>query len=264
MPNGELETLLQRGREAWPRIELDLAAFEQHVRRLEARGASPRAEHAADLYLACACAANVAGAVDAFEATFADKVSRAIGAVDASPEFIEEVLQLLRIKLFVKAPPKIADYGGRAKLSTWLATAASRTALNLRESRWGRAHAALDDEPLAVPCDLDVRYVRERYREHFQLAVSIAVGRLSSKERTLLRLHLGERLGIDRLAVVYGVGRSTVARWLAAARATLLDEARREAQARLGISPSELLEVGADLRSVIDVSLMRLLASRDS
>jgi len=264
MSSHEFEALFRLGRDAWPRLELHPDVFESHARRLASEGGPPRAEHAADLYLACACATKVPGAVDAFERAFTEQISQAIVGIDRSPEFIGEALQLLRIKLFVKAPPKIGDYGGRAKLRTWLAMAAGRTALNLRESMAGRAHAALDAEPLAASGDLNVDYVRERYRSDFQLAVSLAVQRLPNKERTLLRLHLGERMGIDRLAVVYGVGRSTVARWLVAARTTLVDEARREAQARLGVSESELVAVGADLQSAIHVSLVRLLASQGS
>ena len=262
MEVGEIDALFQRGQTGWPDLPLDPTVFGRHVHDVASRGEPPRAEHAADLYLACACATKVRGAVEAFERAFADPMAQAIDRVGRSPEFKKEALQLVFIKLFVKDPPKIGDYAGRAKLRTWLAVAAGRTALNLRESSGARVHAALEAQPLVASGDLDLDYVRERYRSDFQLAVSVAVARLSSKERTLLRLHLGERLGIDRLAVVYGVGRSTVARWLAAARTTLLAEARREAQARLGVSESELVEVGADLRSAIDVSLIRLLASR--
>jgi RNA polymerase sigma-70 factor (ECF subfamily) len=70
-------------------------------------------------------------------------------------------------------------------------------------------------------------------------------------------------MSIDRLAAVYNVGRSTAARWLAAARETLLDEARREVHARIGATPSELRDLGPDLQSVLHVSLVRLLTTSD-
>jgi RNA polymerase sigma-70 factor (ECF subfamily) len=264
MDRSELEKFFQIGRAQWPAIALDADVLARHVEELTARAGAPLVEHAADVYLACACAHGARAAVETFESHFSETILRAVARVDRSPEFAEEALQVLRIKLFVKVPPKIADYGGRAKLRTWLATAAVRTSLNLVESNKGRAHEPLEAEPPGVPLDLDVEYVRGRYRQDFQVAMAAAIARLSSRERALLRLHLGERMGIDRLAVVYGAGRSTVARWLVAARSALLEEARRELQARFGVTPSELIDVGADLRSVMEVSLIRLLASQNA
>jgi hypothetical protein len=46
-----------------------------------------------------------------------------------------------------------------------------------------------------------------------------------------------------------------------AARDKLIEEARGELETRLGVSPSELVEVGADVKSVLEVSLVRLLQS---
>jgi RNA polymerase sigma-70 factor (ECF subfamily) len=260
----DIEALFERGRAAWPSLALDRAAFERHVADLAAKGDPPLAEHAADLFLACACATGVRGAVEAFEAAFRATILRAVQKVDASPEFVEEAGQDLRIRLFVRSPPKVAAYGGRAKMSTWLTTVTMRSALNFRAAVGDRAADALDSRPVAAPIDVEREYVRERYRRDFQAAVAAATTRLTTRERSLLRLHLGERMSIDRLAVVYGVGRSTTARWVAAARGKLLDEARAELEARFGVSPSELVEVGADLRSALEVSLVRLLHSVQS
>jgi RNA polymerase sigma-70 factor (ECF subfamily) len=262
----DIDALFANGRSAWPALALDRAAFERHLSELAAmaKGEPPHAEHAGDLYLACACVAGVRGAVEAFDAAFRATILGAIRKVDASPEFVEEAVQDLHIRLFVRAPPKIAAYGGRAKLSTWLTTVTLRTALNLRAQLGDRVADTLDSRPLAAPGDMERDYVRERYRDDFKAAVAAATERLTTRERSLLRLHLGERMSIDRLAVVYGVGRSTTARWVAAARSKLLDEARAEIEARFGVSSSELVEVGADLQSAMEVSLVRLLHSAGS
>jgi RNA polymerase sigma-70 factor (ECF subfamily) len=144
---------------------------------------------------------------------------------------------------------------------TWITTVTRRTALNLRASREGRPQEPLDEHPIPVAAVLERDLVRARYRKDVQQAVEAATSRLTSRERTLLRLHLGERMSIDALAAAYGVGRSTAARWIVAARQKLIDEARAELERRLGVSPSELVEVGADVRSVLEVSLVRLLQS---
>jgi RNA polymerase sigma-70 factor (ECF subfamily) len=256
----EASTLFDLGRAAWPTLGLAPTDFDRYVTRLEAEGTSPQEKYAADLYLACACATKVGGAVEAFERAHGNGLRRAMARIERSEAFVEEALQLVRIALFVAEPPVIGGYGGRAKLATWATTIATRTALGLRKARSGRSHEPIEGVAVGVAANLELDYVRERYRDDFRDAVRVAIERLSTKERALLRLHLGERLGIDRLAVVYGTPRSTVARWLATARATLMEEARREVQARLGVTPSELVEVGADLWSAIDVSLVRLLA----
>jgi RNA polymerase sigma-70 factor (ECF subfamily) len=258
MESPDLDALFEQGRAAWPALALARPTFDAYVAE---HAEPPRAEHAGDLFLACACAAGVRGAVDAFEASFRPTILRTIQKVDRSPEFAEECHQALRIRLFVSAPRRITMYGGRAKMSTWLTTTTLRTALNLRASRCDRPIDELDEHPLAAEVNVEQDLVRERYRRDVQLAVEAATQRLTTRERSLLRLHLGERMSIDRLAVIYGVGRSTTARWVAAARGKLLDEARAEIEARLGVSPSELVEVGADVRSALEVSLVRLLAS---
>jgi RNA polymerase sigma-70 factor (ECF subfamily) len=258
--HSDIERLFEQGRAAWPALQLERNAFDRRVSELASRG-EPRVDHAADLYLACACTEGVRGAIDAFETSFAKGILRAIEQVDRAPEFVEEASQILRIKLFAIAPPKIAAYGARAKLSTWLTTAALRTALNLRASRGGRSHEEIDEHPLAAAALAERDFVRERYRADVARAVEAAIQGLTTRERSLLRLHLGERMSIDRLAVAYGVDRSTAARWVAAARRKLVDGARAEIEARLGVSPSELVEVGADVRSALEVSVIRLLGS---
>jgi RNA polymerase sigma-70 factor (ECF subfamily) len=69
-------------------------------------------------------------------------------------------------------------------------------------------------------------------------------------------------MSIDRLAVAYAVGRSTAARWLADARATLLEETRRDLHERLRVTPSEIRDLGQALDGEIEVSVLRLLESR--
>jgi len=82
---------------------------------------------------------------------------------------------------------------------------------------------------------------------------------LGDRERTLLRLHLGERLSIDVLASMYSVNRATAARWLVAARQQLLSRARAAIRASLGSSDEELESLGVLLQSQLHVSLTRRL-----
>jgi RNA polymerase sigma-70 factor (ECF subfamily) len=256
-----VQDLLASGGARWPDLTTDASAFERHVRALCDRSEPPQLRHAADLYLAFACATGVPGAVAAFEALFAGTLASAIARIDGSPAFLEETAQALRVKLFVRDPPKIASYGGRAKLSSWLTTFAARGALDEREAAGEPTeHSSLADR-LESGANPEVDYIRARYKADFEAAVAAALTRLTGRERGLLRLHLGARMSIDGLAVAYGVGRSTAARWLASAREKLLKETHSEVRARLGATESAIRDFGLELGSQLAVSVVRLLGS---
>ena len=135
-----------------------------------------------------------------------------------------------------------------------------RTALDLRRGKENGAKDALTSaigERIAKGPELV--YMREKYREAFADALRVALGELSERERALVRMNVVERMGIDRLARVYGCGRSTVARWLTTAREKMLDSIRTQLRRDLGITESEVQSLAGALRSDLDVSIARLL-----
>ena len=254
------EAALAAGRAAWPKIPLEPAVFARHLATLGRDGAPPPPDHAADVYLACACAHGVPQALRALDDLLTRETANVVRRVDRSPAFIEDVLQAVREKLLVSKPPKIAEYGGRASLRSWLATTAVRTALNMRRRKDDVAMTHLPSsigEKLAHEPELEI--LRERYREPFAEAVRASLASLTTKERALLRMHLGERMSVDRLAAAYGVGRSTTQRWLAAACECLLELTKERLRAQLGLTSSELESLAALVRSDLDVSVVRLL-----
>lgn len=255
------EDLYRAGAAAWPSLPIEQAAFETYLLALPEAARPSSLVHAADLYLACGCALAREDALTEFESRFERVLASAVARIDRSPDFVEDAVQSLRIKLFVRRPPKIAAYGGRAKLSTWLTTLAVRGALDHRDARGERPadERILDALEASVSPELD--YLRGRYKREFEGALQVALARLEQKDRGLLRLHLGERMSIDRLAIAYGVGRSTAARWLAAARDALVEHTERELRERLGTTASEVRDLGKALRSQLEVSFLRLLGS---
>jgi RNA polymerase sigma-70 factor (ECF subfamily) len=259
------------GRSAWPQLPLEFEAFRRHFER-HASSEGPRAEsHAADVYLACACAHGMDDAIAAFERTFAADMGRAVASIDSSRAFIDETLQVVRERLFVPKngrPGRIADYAGRSSLRTWLSAVVVRSAISLRRHKGARPHKAFtseDDRPL-VERGPELAYLRRRYKDAFEEAVRTALARLPAKQRMLLRLNLVQRMSVDKLGTAYRVSRSTAARWLANARQELLEQARAELCAKLGIVSAELDSLAAEIRSQIDVSVLRLLGdtNRDS
>ncbi len=252
------------GKSAWPGLALDADVAARHVAERADDDALP-IEHAADLYLACACTHGVAGAAEAFERTFASDLDAALSRVAPSGAARDDARQALRVKLLVAEEgelPRISAYAGRAPLKRWLAAAAVRLALNLRRNMADKPHdmfssALGQNAGEARAPELD--YVRANYKTEFEEAVRTALRALSSRDATLLRLHLEERLGIDALATMYKIGRSTAARWLQAARAALEAGVRTELHERLNLTPSELESLAGALLSQLDVSVIGIL-----
>jgi RNA polymerase sigma-70 factor (ECF subfamily) len=217
------------------------------------------------MYLAWACAEGNSEALAALERVLTSDVARALASADSSQAFVEEMLQVTREHLLVRRsgkPGRVADYGGRASLKTWLCAVAVRLAISRRRRKGEQRH-----EQLSTDHDLrlagggpEFEYLRGRYKSVFEDAVRSAIEQLPAKERMLLRLNVVDGMSVDELGALYKVGRSTAARWLASARRALLEAARRDLRTRLQLSPEEFESLAGDLSSQLEVSVLRLLA----
>ncbi|MCA9711271.1 MAG: sigma-70 family RNA polymerase sigma factor [Myxococcales bacterium] len=220
-----------------------------------------------DLYLAVACTQGDQAALRAFERRVMPEADAAIRGIDREPAFVDEVRQRVRTKLLVAEPghpPKLADYAGRGPLAGWLSVVALRTALNLVRDR-RRADPLAGDRwaaALVLPAtdDLELEHLKQSYGAELREALVEASRTLSDRERAVLRLCFVDGLSIDRIGAIYGVHRSTAARWLQRARAGLHEATRERLAARLRTTPTQLSSVDRLVHSQIDVSLGGLLA----
>lgn len=244
-------------RAAWPDVAVDEAWFAAVIARRLPADVEPLAGLAGlrvpDLYLACACVRGQADALRAFERSFGDQLAAAARRGGATAP--DEVVARLRERLLVGPDAKLADYAGAGPLARWLKIAAQRLAIDMGRSDRVRGNdpASRGDGELVDRIgseDPELQLLKDRYREAFREAFSRAMAALTPRARTMLRLHLIHGLSIDEIAPMHDVHRATAARWLAAARAEVLEGSR----ARLG----ELL--AADAREV--ESIMHLIASR--
>jgi RNA polymerase sigma-70 factor (ECF subfamily) len=257
--------------------------------------------HAADLYLAFACADQVPGALAVFEGTCGSIIDNALSG-QATAAFADDAKQLVREKLFIggdggagddastelglpsgvsrgrgrepsegareniepSAGPRILSYAGRGPLAAWVAVSAQRTALSLRrkEASAQARHRAAAAEEFAASVHPELAYLKRTYRAAFVTSFEEAFAALTNRERTLLRLHLVSRLRLEQMAPMFQVNISTVSRWLAGARESLLTQTREGLRRSLHLSPGEFDSLARLLRSQIDVSLVRLLADR--
>jgi RNA polymerase sigma-70 factor, ECF subfamily len=75
----------------------------------------------------------------------------------------------------------------------------------------------------------------------------------------LLRYNVLEGLNIEEIGKIYGVHRATVARWITAARESILGRTRDELERRFGITAVEIDSIVRLVQSRLDVSMERVL-----
>jgi RNA polymerase sigma-70 factor (ECF subfamily) len=249
------QTILSAGRAAWPTVELSADTIATHIERFRELSAT----HAADLYLACACAEGSTEAVRIFERQFLAAVADYVRRFDARPAFADEVRQILAERLLASRPPKIGEYAGRGALGGWIRVAAVRVAIDLQRKSGVMPRERGDFPELAAGFVApEAALLRERHKAAFEAAFRRAMQSLAAKQRTLLKLQIVDGLGIDELGALHRVHRATCARWLEAARQQLFDETYRELHGALKLSPSEFGSLRAAVMSEIAVSLTAL------
>lgn len=264
---GALRDAIGAAREQWPALDLDEEEFviylAQRVGAVDATGL--RGLHASDLYLCCGCALGDPRSLRSFEERLVPEAAAALARAGITTELRDEVLQQLRMRLFVpdsEGRARILDYSGRGALVSWLRVAVVRIALNLRESQRRYVQVEPDDELFeALPAapDPEFLFLKSAYREPCRAALKEAVAALPELERTLLYLQFIDGLGIDQIGALYQVSRATAARWLVHARGSLLRETQRRLAAQLKISPEEATRLIREVQSQLLSTLSGLL-----
>ena len=82
---------------------------------------------------------------------------------------------------------------------------------------------------------------------------------LDDRERMVYRLHIIEGLTVERIAKTYGVSHSTISRWMASARASIVAEAQRLLRDEIRASEDDYESMSRLLVSQLDLSVSRLL-----
>jgi RNA polymerase sigma-70 factor (ECF subfamily) len=263
MGGGEtLGARIAQARRLLPPLAVADEVLDAHVARWSAAAGDAPVE-VVDLVLARACASGEPAALVHFDATYSGDMVGALATFRADRDFIDEVLQTVRERLFVGASPKILDYAGRGSLRAWLRAVVMRTALNARRRRvTDPGPSAADDALLEVAApagDPEVAEIVARYGAAYKEAVHEALAELPPEDRNVLRLSLLEGLGIDAIARIYDVHRATVARWVGRAREAVVEGARRRLGERARLDASELASITRACRTTLDLSLIRAL-----
>ena len=218
----------------------------------------PTPEGAAELYLAIACARGDEAAIRTFERDYLSAVPAALASTKLPAATVEDIRAAVRDKLLLDG--KIVEYAGLGRLRGLVQVTASRLAID-RIRHDSKEQALPEGDRLAAVGDVEMSLIKAQYREAFAAGFTEAVAQLPRRDRNLLRLHLLGGVTLEQLAQMYGVHRATVVRWLAAAREAVLAGTRAHVADRLHPPADELDEMFDLVRSRVELSVERLLAS---
>lgn len=217
--------------------------------------------HAADFYLATSCAHGIDSALEAFSALFGQEIDSAIRKAGLPPADADDLRQRIWQKLFVHSPQAsaaISRYSGAGGLRGWVRMTAARTLIDQKRLRGPRREVSADEQVLEAllepEVDPELAYLKEHYRREFTDCVARALGKVHSRARSVLKYSLADSLPIDDIGQIYGVHRATAARWLAKAKAELIDRLRDELGARFSVDAPEYTSILRLVRSGVQLN----------
>jgi RNA polymerase sigma-70 factor, ECF subfamily len=262
----------EKARAAWPTVMLPAEPFVRHLAErlsldeppapLEPQLARLCVE---ELYLACACLRGEDSALECFEREYLAKLPALLRGPRQSEAMLDDVCQLVRVKILVAAPgevPRIGEYSGRGTLLSWLRVTAVRIAIKLRQVEKPAPEQDAETVFAALPApgvDPELDLVRRRHHADFRHAVRESFAVLTSDERHLFRLYFVDQLSMYDLAALFRVNQSTVSRWLKSARQSIYTETQRRLRERLGLSAREFESFLAVIDSQLELGLSQLL-----
>jgi RNA polymerase sigma-70 factor (ECF subfamily) len=257
-----LELALGRAEAAFPDVSLGREAFVAHLARWLPPDRPARLGldtlHVEELYVTCAAAAGLPGAIAAIEARYFDKARAALARNPGMASVADEALQRVREALFVgtaKRPPKIGEYSGRGDLGRWIRTTAMRTAMDLLSPV--REIAVSDEAISRFPLPDDdpaIELMKREYGASFKQALHEALAELPRQTRHELRLYYVEGRGVEQIGAMYGIAASTVSRRLDKARRLLRERTRAALARHLRVGDDELDSILRMIATRLDVS----------
>ncbi len=245
----ELEAALA---ELWPAGDVPLVALLPAAEKLRSAG------QLVDALVAVAAMAGDRAALARLDGQLVEACRRVEARKGAE---LDELAQAVRERLLSQKAggPKLARYDAQGPLSAWLRTVAARTSANARRGHAREDATASVPESAAPGADAELALLRLEHRAHFKAAFALAVGTLSPRERTVLKLHTLDGLSLARIGAIYRKDASTVSRWLEQTRETLRARTRAALASALKLEAAELDSVLRAADSQLTVSLAGLL-----
>src|SRR5450432_2428774 len=264
---GLVERMVSEAEAEWPQLAVERESFKAHLSTVLGLASDASSLRVADLYLAYGCQSGDALAVKAFAEKYMPRVAlylhrfaRVVSVDDVRRE-LEDILLLGRNG----SRPRLAAYQGRGPLENFVAVAALNVARTLLRGRKTAVSPAEDPASTPSPTvDATKGVVASRYDSIVREAVRAALKSLDRRQRMIVRLHLARGVTLTQIGRMLKVHQSTVSRALEGALDHLHVEIRRELREVHGLSDMEMDSIVRDVRSVVQLSLSRILQDTDT
>lgn len=178
----------------------------------------------------------------------------------ATREEADEIAQRVRVTLFAGPQPKIGDFRGSGSFIGWVRTFAVRAWINERTRGAPRANAA--DALLATiaPSTEGAESVSHRQLAPIvRTALREGLASLTPRERSILQFVVVDGTGLEQVASVYRVHRTTVMRWLERALDEVRTKVRRAIERDAGLTASDVESALDYVARGFDTTLTRYL-----
>lgn len=266
--SADLGRLIGIAKASWPALDLAPSDFMDFLHRNPSPDKQISDDAIADLYLACACFKNVAGALHSFQRRYSSVVTQAVRRFNGSLGLVDEVFQQLCETLFVGragVEPKILRYRGKGSLAGFVYTSARRVALRLTAAASLRAKGddALIDQ-FSQAYEMETMMLKHEHQATFNRALAAALRTLPPRERLVLRLNLIERVSTTQIAVMYKVSQPTVSRWIQRAARSIFLRAKESICDELDIDTRELRSLLILVRSQIELTISKAAGTSSS
>lgn len=251
----------------WPRLDVERALFETHLEAALA-GIAPveiAGRTLSDLVMARLLAEGSHHALKRFEQRFGATVLQWASTMGRGLADPEEIRAAVWRKLWVgttERGPLIRLFNGRGTLAGWLKVVVARAAVDALR-RLGPVAEPMDQSLSSAVDDPEMEFLKRHYSAAFEGALRSAVANLAPRDRALLALAYVDGFDTPKLAVFYGVHRTSAGRWLADARGRLLRATRRGLIDVLRVSSSELDSIIRLIESRMEITFTGLLAGAD-
>ncbi len=253
--NDPVRDALRQAAARWPSVDFESAGLDSELR------AHGPAKHLDDLCLAMAAGRGIPRAAEALQETYADRVDRSLSKSGLGGDDRVEARQRLWSRLLTDQPDnpaKITLYAGSGPLSAWLGVCAAREAIDMIRARRGQADSlrALTEHVLVASApNLESVLARHEARDAVHSAIRASLERLPPRLSNVLRHRFLDGSTSSEIAVLYGVHRSTVDRWLNEARSAVIDGTRARLRTTLGVEADIARSLIRLVMSQLEVSI---------
>lgn len=270
-PSSTLATIAHLGAVAWPHLDLDELRFCQVLTsRVESvpdgcRYLEQLERHAADLYLAVACANGDGAALLVFDHEYIGKTGQIVRRLRLSAAQLDELTQQLRIRVLLATdgnPPRINQYTGRGRLLDWFRVLAMRAAMDLFRDKSGAEAATASvtieaalHERMISRSEPEQQLLRTRYKREYEQALRTALQQLDADSRNLLKLHFVKGLNGAQIGALLRVNRSTIMRRLDKVQEDLRSTICEHLITALHLSPADIESINQQLLSQLSLSM---------